>query len=292
MKRAGHKDSTADLYRATRNWLICFMEKRTFTFWDITVAFVDKFKVFIKTEGKLRVNSVNTYLSNFRVLYNRYISEKNIRRSIDPFSHLVLSPENTLKRAVSLDVLKEIAQMNLADKPELQFAADLCLFSFMACGIPFVDLAHLTKDNIIGNELVYHRIKTGVMIRVGITPGMQSFLNKYKRDDCKYLFPILPVDEEQTHEKYKSLLYRYNSSLQEIASRLKKPLQLTSYVFRHTWATEALRHYVHISIISQALGHTSEKTTRCYLAQLEQSELNKANAVVTEFIDTIVSNRA
>lgn len=291
-KRNEHKDSAADLYRATRNWLHRFMNGRGFTFRDITVSFVDRFKVFIETEGNLRVNSVNTYLSNFRVLYNRYVSERNIRKIMDPFCHLSLHQEKTLKRSVSIGVLEEIALMDLKDEPELQFATDLCLFSFMCCGIPFIDLAHLTKDNIKGNEIIYYRIKTGVMIRIGITPGLKYFLDKYHRADSEYLFPILPTDEEQTYEGYKSILYRYNSCLKEIGSRLEIPLVLTSYVFRHTWATEALRCFIQVSIISQALGHTSEKTTRCYLDQLDQSELNKANTIVTQPIDYIIRNRA
>lgn len=37
------------------------------------------------------------------------------------------------------------------------------------------------------------------------------------------------------------------------------------------------------------LGHTSEKTTRFYLAQLDQSELNRANAIITGSLDMIVA---
>lgn len=61
------------------------------------------------------------------------------------------------------------------------------------------------------------------------------------------------------------------------------------YIVRHTWATNALRKQVPLSIISQALGHTSEKTTRFYLASLEQSELNRANARVTEEVDLLLA---
>lgn len=64
---------------------------------------------------------------------------------------------------------------------------------------------------------------------------------------------------------------------------------ITFHVFRHTWATNALRKQVPLSIISQALGHTSEKTTRFYLASLEQSELNRANARVTEEVDLLLA---
>jgi integrase len=77
--------------------------------------------------------------------------------------------------------------------------------------------------------------------------------------------------------------------LKKIGRALSRPIHLTSYVFRHTWATNALRKQVPLSIISQALGHTSEKTTRFYLASLEQSELNRANARVTEEVDLLLA---
>lgn len=66
-------------------------------------------------------------------------------------------------------------------------------------------------------------------------------------------------------------------------------LPITFHQSRHTWATNALRKQVPLSIISQALGHTSEKTTRFYLASLEQSELNRANARVTEEVDLLLA---
>ena len=43
---------------------------------------------------------------------------------------------------------------------------------------------------------------------------------------------------------------------------LDKPL--SSYVARHTWATQAKRQGVSLSVISEAMGHTSENTTRIY----------------------------
>ena len=103
------------------------------------------------------------------------------------------------------------------------------------------------------------------------------------------LFPILSPGREVGHEEYKAILRSYNNSLKKIGRALSRPIHLTSYVFRHTWATNALRKQVPLSIISQALGHTSEKTTRFYLASLEQSELNRANARVTEEVDLLLA---
>lgn len=168
----------------------------------------------------------------------------------------------------------------------------MCIFSFLSCGMPFVDLAHLTQKNIIGAEIVYNRIKTGTLIRIRITEGMKHLLNKYKGRNATYLFPILTKGDKTTHEEYKLCLLNYNTNLKEIGEMLGILTPLTSYVIRHSWATEALRKYTPIAVISQALGHTSEKTTRFYLDQLDQSELDQANALITNAVDTILRGKA
>ena len=166
---------------------------------------------------------------------------------------------------------------------------DYCTFAYLSCGMPFADMARLTTANLYGEEIVYRRKKTGTLIRVGITAGMRRLINKYADASSPYLFPILSPGREVGHEEYKAILRSYNNSLKKIGRALSRPIHLTSYVFRHTWATNALRKQVPLSIISQALGHTSEKTTRFYLASLEQSELNRANARVTEGVDLLLA---
>lgn len=41
--------------------------------------------------------------------------------------------------------------------------------------------------------------------------------------------------------------------------------KLTTYVARHSWATQARRSGAPMAVISEGLGHTSEETTRIYL---------------------------
>ena len=43
-----------------------------------------------------------------------------------------------------------------------------------------------------------------------------------------------------------------------------------------------------ISIISQALGHTSEKTTRIYLAAFDLDKMAEATQIVTEEIEAMM----
>ena len=290
-KRQSGKDSTADLYRATRNWLYRFIHRRNLSVFQITSSLIDNFVNYLKRLGHLRMNSINSYLSGFRAMYNQIIRKMNYQPYIHPFAHVRIRLEKTVKRAVCLKTIEQIAQLDLRGNPHLDLAADICTFSFLACGIPFVDLVHLTYHNIEGNTLVYHRMKTRTLIRVEITSGMQHLLNKYA-SNSPYLFPVLPSQKVISHEQYKSLLRKYNNNLKKLGDKVNISVPFTSFVIRHTWATEAHRHYIPIALISQALGHTTEKTTHYYLAQLDQSELSKANARVVKTIDKLIVEKS
>ena len=52
------------------------------------------------------------------------------------------------------------------------------------------------------------------------------------------------------------------------------------YKARHAWASIAQSERVPIGTISEAMGHTSERTTRIYLASLDTSAIDEANRKV------------
>ncbi|RHR55687.1 site-specific integrase [Parabacteroides sp. AF17-28] len=291
-RRSAGRDATADLYRAAGNWFRKFRNGRDLCLLGMTPSLVDGFIAFLQTGKKLKVNSVNSYLCALRAMYNIIIRELGYIPRVHPFAHVTIHPERSAKRAVDLKVFEQISALDLKEEPGLQFAADLCTFSFLACGMPFVDLAHLTHANIEGNTLVYNRTKTGSPIRIGVTQGMRCLLDKYASPSSPYLFPIFPPEGPVSYEHYKKLLHKYNVALKKLGARLRLPALFTSYVVRHSWATIAYRKYTPIALISQALGHTSERTTRHYLAQLDQSELSKANLLVIGTVDNLVRLRA
>lgn len=257
---------------------------------ELTPAWVARFATSLRAEG-LRPNSVRTYLSNLRAIYHQACRDGLILRpAVSSFEGVLPRKERGESRALDEKVLIEIASF-YPERPDRKSerALDLARFSLLACGMPFVDLARLTAGNIQGDEIVYRRKKTGTLIRVGITPVMRGLIGKYAVEGSRYLFPILPASRSVGHEEYKTLLRSYNHALKEIGASLTTPVRLTSYTMRHSWATNAYRKHVPLSVISQALGHTSEQTTRHYLAALDQSELNRANERVTGEIERLLA---
>ena len=289
-KRRLGAESTADLYRATRIHFLMFCLGKKVGLKEVSAGKVAGFITYLKMHG-LAVNSVNSYVSNLRAIYNKVCKQTGFIPQINPFEGIVLKRQETQKRAVPVRVIEKIAALDLSERPDLEQATDLALFCFMSCGMPFVDLAHLTKANIRegGKKLEYRRRKTNTLIRIDINPGMKLLLDKYTLPDSMYLFPIL--SEDTTHEQYKASLARFNNCLKEIGRMLGLPEPLTSYVIRHSWASAAHQAHVDISVISQALGHTSEQMTHIYLTQLDTHELAKANQKVIGKMEKIMLSK-
>ena len=286
-KRSTGRFSSVDLYRAAGRHFRAYLGKDC-SLAKITSIMVDDFKSYLKGKG-LRSNTINSYLSSLRAVYNAACRESLVSPLKHPFAHLRLKREATAKRAVPVQVLERMAEEDWSDSPMLERAVDLSLFSFLAQGMPLVDLMSLRKENIQGNELVYCRRKTGTQIRMLVSSGMRRLMRKYQ-SDSNFIFPFLK--EERNHQDYKSFLTRHNQALRAVGDRIKLNLRISSYVIRHTWASEALRQDIPVALISQAMGHASEKVTRCYLRLLDVSTLGRANRKVIGRIDDLVVRKS
>lgn len=173
-KRELGKLSTAELYEVAGRHFERFLKGRTCRLRDVTATLIADFHCFLQKQ-RLRTNSINSYLSSLRAVYNAALSEGLVAARENPFARLRLKREETVKRAISAEAIREMATLDLRKRPELERAADLSLFSFMAFGMPFVDIVNLRKENIQDGEIVYNRHKTGTRIRIGITARDRDF---------------------------------------------------------------------------------------------------------------------
>ena len=106
---------------------------------------------------------------------------------------------------------------------------------------------------------------------------MQEIILRYESQTIDdYLLPVYTAQ----YRDNASQLRNHNKRLKRISDLLGLEKPLSSYVTRHTWATMALRKGVPIEVISESMGHENETTTRIYLASLEQSVVDKANAEI------------
>ena len=91
---------------------------------------------------------------------------------------------------------------------------------------------------------------------------MQQLVDKYRNEDSPYLFPILSRPVKDEVRQYQNQIQRINQHLKKLGKALGLSSKLTSYVARHAWASIAKSQHVPVAAISEAMEHTSERTTR------------------------------
>lgn len=272
---------TARNYQSTLNSFMRFRDGEDLSLDVMDATIIQSYEAWLKNQGICR-NTSSFYMRILRAVYNRAV-EKNIVTQQRPFRHVYTGIDKTRKRAVDLEMIKSLKQMDLTGKQSQSFARDMFLMSFCLRGISFVDLAKLRKTDIRGGHLYYTRSKTRQSLCVKWEPIMQELVDKYKVqvESSEYLFPIL-ADEgvSNSNNAYRNAQMRIGYNLKGIAKTLGLKENLTLYVARHSWATIARDSNVPVSVISEALGHDSELTTQIYLQSIRTSEVDKANASI------------
>ncbi|GAA6254816.1 tyrosine-type DNA invertase cluster 3b [Bacteroides sp. f07] len=240
-------------------------------------------------ECGLKPNTISTYMRMLRSIYNRGVEAGNASYVPRLFSDVYTGVDVRQKKALSAAELHKL----LYEDPKserLRRTQSIAALMFQFCGMSFADLAHLEKSALESNVLRYSRIKTKTPMSVEVLDSAKEMIDQLrnKQDslpDCPdYLFDILHGDkkrkDERAYREYQSALRRFNNNLKDLARALHLNSPVSSYTFRHSWATTAKYRGVSIEMISESLGHKSIKTTQIYLKGFgleERTEVNKGN---------------
>lgn len=283
MYRRRGKLRTAETYMATLNSFKKFRGGADIELNEINSELLEMYESFLRC-NKLCPNTVSFYMKHLRATYNRAV-EDGIVMDRKPFRHVSMSIEKTIKRAIPLKVIKQLKMIDYSAYPSKQFAKDLFLFSFYTRGMSFVDIAYLQKVDLKGNMLFYRRRKTNQQLMIHWEPCMQDILKKYSADaSSPYLFSIIKDFNGDLRKQYQNALCRVNRHLKEIGKNFGLSLPLTMYCARHSWASIARQEGVPISVISEGMGHDSEKTTQIYLSSLKTEVIDRANRKILKLL--------
>lgn len=269
---------TSATYNTTINSFIRFRNETEVLLEEMDSSLMVEYEEWLKSNG-ICPNTTSFYMRNLRAIYNRAVEEE-LTMQRHPFKHVYTRIDKTVKRAVSLNVIRRIRDLDLADSPLFDYARDIFMFSFYTRGMSFVDMAFLKKKNLQDGILSYRRQKTNQQMIIRWEKPMQEIVNKYDTSETPYLLPIIKNMQADEWRQYKTAAHLVNVKLKKLGQRLDLGIPLTSYVARHAWASIAKSKNVPISIISEAMGHDSENTTRIYLASLDASVVDRANRLI------------
>ena len=269
---------TAETYEATLRNFSAFLNGKDIALTEITPDIMQLYEAHLYNRGLLR-NTTSFYMRILRAVYNRAV-EKDLTTNRNPFKHVYTGVDKTVKRAIPLKAIRQIKNLDLSLQPSLDFARDMFLFSFYTRGMSFVDMAYLKKKDLSNGILSYRRRKTGQQLFIRWEKCMQEIVEKYENPLSEYLLPIIKPMNGDERKQYQNAMYLINRKLKEIGKIVEIKLPLTMYVARHSWASVAKNKNVPISVISEGMGHDSEKTTQIYLASLDTTIVDKANSMI------------
>lgn len=269
---------TAKNYHAALCSFKRFRENEDITLGDIDQVMMEDYQAYLKSAG-LSSNSISFYMRILRAVYNRAVKQE-LTKDCKPFQMVFTGTEKTLKRAISINDIKRIKNLDLSLKPNVEFARDMFLFLFFCRGMSFIDAAFLRKTDVQNGVLTYRRHKTNQVLRIKIINPIKELIDRYSNKSSPYLLPIIDCSVTDERKQYETALRRINNTLKRIADMVKLPVTLTTYVSRHTWATMAKSKNVPVNVISDALGHESIATTQIYLASIDASVIDRANELI------------
>lgn len=276
-KRTGYMLSI----RQTYNSLLKFNGTLDIPFSEIDVNWLRRYEGWLRKSNKSE-NTIGIRFRNLRMIYNKAIEKGAVKKELYPFDSYKVSKlhKETIKRAIVKDDIKRVLNYNVNGRDfYTSLAIALFSFSYYMGGINFVDMAYLQWSNIIDGRLVYYRKKTSKLINLPMNPEAMEIISRYNTGLTGYVFPILSFahkTEQMKLNRLHKVITKVNKALKLIGQELGLPIKLTTYVARHSFATVLKRAGVSTSIISESLGHSSEKVTQIYLDSFENSQIDEA----------------
>ena len=268
-ERAGRM-SYAKSFKDTRNSFIKFAGKNI-TFKEISPLLIEKFELFLR-ENNSKNGGVAFKMRHLRSFFNIAIRRGLMEKANYPFEIYKISKIKLDSNKIAIDIedFKKLRDVDLSQRPDLLEAHNYFMFSFYTRGMNFADMANLKWTNINNGRISYKRSKTNHRFNILVSKETQDILDFYrtKYPSADYVFPILLKNDltpKQIHYRKQKVLQRYNSKLKEIATVAQVNQNLSSYVFRHSFATIHKQLGTSIEIISEMMGHSNVDITKSYL---------------------------
>jgi site-specific recombinase XerD len=275
------KIGNANVYDATLAAFKKYRKDVDLTFHQLTYRVIKDFEESLLKNHK-RVNSISVYLRTLRAIYNQAIKDKIAQEKDYPFKDLKIRQETTAKRAISKEDIAKIRKLELVPGSELDKARDYFLFSFNMRGMSFVDIAFLRNRDIVSGRVLYTRKKTGQKFSIKLTEEAKAIIDKYHYNDEPEGFVFQIIDRKGSeYLDYRNALRLTNKKLKTIGEDAGCSIKISTYVSRHSWATIAKRSGIPTAVISEGMGHNSEKTTQIYLDSFENEVIDDANELIT-----------
>lgn len=292
------RPGTASTFSNTLKSWEAFYKRPVLPFSSITPKLLHEYEQWMRSDLKKSVTTVAIYLRNVRRLFNLAIKSGQVKRDFYPFgdpdNDLYKIPEaRNVKKALQKSDIERIFKYETLEGSPEQFYRDLWIFSYLCNGMNLADILRLKYKNIEGDTIVFVRHKTAhnrkiVPVLVEATPDIMAIIQTWGNkpaDPDTYVFNVLRSGLTPAAELalIKQCTKQLNKYLKRISKALKIKDKVTSYSARHSFATVLKLEGEDVAYISEALGHSNQRTTENYLKSFGRDRRLKASKKLTDW---------
>lgn len=164
-------------------------------FIEIDESFLKRFKIYLAKDRSLAESSIMSALILIRLLYNRAITEKIVKRKYYPFGKgkIKIKYPETKKIGLNVDEIKRLEQLIGLPREE-EHARNMWLYSFNFAGMRVSDVLKIRWSDIQNDRLYYTMNKNSKLLSLKIPPKIFVILDQYrmdKRGANDFIFPEL-----------------------------------------------------------------------------------------------------
>jgi len=242
--------------------------KESILFYEITPQF---FAAMIRHFEKVEKNepwTIQTVSKNFK----KYLHIANNKGIVTPLNFKDIKTGRCVSNRTFLDAveIKRLNQYYTSDFINESLKAILGRFLFSCfTGLRISDIKAITKENIVGDTLIFFSQKTGKLQRIQLNQSALSFVG----DDA-----IFTGDYSEPH---------INLELKTIAKTCGIKKHITFHVARHSFATNFLICGGRVEVLQKLLGHSNIRETMDYVHIVESlmdKQINNLDTILK--IDT------
>ncbi len=276
------KIGNATTYDETQKSFFGFTKDKNLLFPDLDLAMLENYEAYLRSRGGTG-GGISVKMRTIKAVYNDAIRKEFAKQENYPFKHYDINKLKSagIKKALTREEVRIIQNFDTDKHPHLINFKHYFVFSYFTRGMNFIDMLKLQWTDIADNRISYIRSKTGRLFVMEVLDPVIEILDYYKSypNNTNYVFPILlkeGLKESQIQNRKKKTLKQYNKGLKEIAKILGINKNLTSYVARHSYATNLKHAGVNISIISESMGHANLDVTERYLKEFKNEVIDEA----------------
>jgi integrase len=240
----------------------------------------------------LKVNSIGVYMRSFRAIFNAAINKDVVEATYYPFKKYKIKSEKVVPHSLRTPDLITYFNYNTGIDHPLYRTWAIGKLSFLLCGINFIDLAMLTKDNIRHDRLVYKRSKTKKLYSILILKETRQLIDVLNVPGSPTLLGILSQSDLESGPRLPYIVRdknkQFNVKLARLSQLMNLELDIRSYTFRYSIANLARKLGYDIAMISELLGHSHGSPIT--LGYLEAFDKDRLDAMLIKIMDAIRDN--